>query len=412
MKCSPAPWKRSRRCVRSADPTSGPKQKTPRQAGAFFCSMKRGSAGLERQAVERQERQQGLVVTVSASGPAGPALAVATAAGEHALALAGSGDEGTARVAAFRTRGGLGQVHDRLAALVVDGHALGLDRAAAPARGAAATADRCADSAFGAALDGDVGAAPGRDGRQLRGTPGDLHPRHVGAGSARIREGGTLECADLRAERPLRARSGRAFQVRGFAGVAAMPGADIARRRALGDVEADRAGVEVPVARIAQVTQSALQRRAQGRLLVHGHETHGARVGAAARDEVDGCLLPALADPDEDAVALHVDGPAVDALGNFRTLRELQVELALCGIQFREAVARAADLYAGGALLRADRGGGDDQLVLAVGAALDPAAGVVAALRLRKLLLLQHREALDLEVLGQLGRRKPEVALH
>jgi len=36
----------------------------------------------------------------------------------------------------------------------------------------------------------------------------------------------------------------------------------------------------------------------------------------------------------------------------------------------------------------------------------------MSALGFGELLLLQHRETFDLQVLGQLGRRQPEVALH
>lgn len=370
------------------------------------------SAGHEAQAVERQQRHQRLVVAVAAAGFAGAALAVAAAAREHALALAGAGDECAAGVAAFRARGGLREVHDRFAALVVDGDVLGLDRAAAPARGAAGAAERGTDRGFGAALDGDVAAAPAVHGRRLRVAAGDLDPRHVGAGAARIREGRALERVDLRTERPLRAGAARAFQVRRFARVAAMAGGGVAGRAALGDVEADRAGVEIAVARIAQVAEAALQRAAQRRLLVHRHETQGLRIRAAARDEVDGGELAARADADHDAVGGHVDAPAVDAAGRPRALPEHHVELALGVFEFGQRVARVADGDAGRRLLRAGARGRDDELEFAVALALDPAARELVALLSFEQLRLLPGEAFGLEVLPELGIGEGEVALH
>ncbi len=71
-----------------------------------------------------------------------------------------------------------------------------------------------------------------------------------------------------------------------------------------------------------------------------------------------------------------------------------------------------AKLDAGGHTLRLDRGGGDDDPVVAVGLALQPAAGETLALGLGQLSLLLHREAFGLEVLRQLRPRQTEVALH
>src|SRR3546814_4130536 len=83
----------------------------------------------------------------------------------------------------------------------------------------------------------------------------------------------------------LRTRSVRAFQVHRLAGIAAVAGGDVARRAALADVEADRAGIEIAVAGVAQIAQAALQVAAQAGLLVFDLETDGLRVGAAERSE-------------------------------------------------------------------------------------------------------------------------------
>src|SRR3546814_14813731 len=96
--------------------------------------------------------------------------------------------------------------------------------------------------------------------------------------------------------RSLRTRSVRACQVHRLAGIAAVAGGDVARRAALADVEADRAGIEIAVAGVAQIAQAALQVAAQAGLLVFDLETDGLRVGAAEGDEIDACLLPAPAD--------------------------------------------------------------------------------------------------------------------
>src|SRR3546814_3326898 len=96
----------------------------------------------------------------------------------------------------------------------------------------------------------------------------------------------------------LRTRSVRAFQVHRLAGIAAVAGGDVARRAALADVEADRAGIEIAVAGVAQIAQAALQVAAQAGLLVFDLETDGLRVGAAEGDEIGACLLPAPADAD------------------------------------------------------------------------------------------------------------------
>src|SRR5690606_31376795 len=84
-------------------------RRTPRQAGAFGAATARGSVGDEAQVVRLQDGLQRLEVAarplvLAAAGPA--------AAGQHALRLAGPGDERATRVAAFRARGGAGEIED------------------------------------------------------------------------------------------------------------------------------------------------------------------------------------------------------------------------------------------------------------------------------------------------------------
>ena len=81
--------------------------------GRFVWNNPVVSAGLQGQAVRRQDRQQRLEV---AAGITVLAPAIAAAAREHALGLADDGEERAARVAAFGTGGGAGEVQDRLAA--------------------------------------------------------------------------------------------------------------------------------------------------------------------------------------------------------------------------------------------------------------------------------------------------------
>src|SRR4249919_422473 len=176
----------------------------PASRGVRVCTGANGSGtGAQRQVVRRQDRQQRLVEAAGAVVRL-LALAAAAAARQDALGLAGPGNERAARVAAFGTGGGARQVEDRFAAAVVDGLVLGLDRAAAPARGPTGAADRGADGGFGATPDRDVALAPTVDRRQQRVARVDPDPGVVAAGLARLREFGRGERADPRPDRPLR----------------------------------------------------------------------------------------------------------------------------------------------------------------------------------------------------------------
>src|SRR3546814_868453 len=176
--------------------------------------------------------------------------------------------------------------------------------AAWPAGGAAGGEQRRPGRGLGGAGHGHVAHAPAVHGRLQVVARVGPDPGVVRAGAAGLREAGAGETADLRPDRPLRTRSVRAFQVHRLAGIAAVAGGDVARRAALADVEADRAGIEIAVAGVAQIAQAALQVAAQAGLLVFDLETDGLRVGAAEGDEIDACLLPAPADADHHAVAL------------------------------------------------------------------------------------------------------------
>src|SRR3546814_1086899 len=100
------------------------------------------------------------------------------------------------------------------------------------------------DRSFGVAGHGHVAHAPAVHGRLQVVARVGPDPGVVRAGAAGLREAGAGETADLRPDRPLRTRSVRAFQVHRLAGIAAVAGGDVARRTALADVEADRAGIE------------------------------------------------------------------------------------------------------------------------------------------------------------------------
>src|SRR3546814_5180030 len=143
------------------------------------------------------------------------------------------------------------------------------------------------DRGFGVAGHGHVAQAPAVHGRLQVVARVGPDPGVVRAGAAGLREAGAGETADLRPDRPLRTRSVRAFQVHRLAGIAAVAGGDVARRAALADVEADRAGIEIAVAGVAQIAQAALQVAAQAGLLVFDLETDGLRVGAAEGAEID-----------------------------------------------------------------------------------------------------------------------------
>jgi hypothetical protein len=96
-------------------------------------------AGPQRQRIRTQDRVDRRVVAVTATRAPLPSLAAAATTGQHTLRAPRAGDERAARVAAFRAGGGLDQ----------PGDVLGADRAATPAAGAAGTAQRAADGAFG-----------------------------------------------------------------------------------------------------------------------------------------------------------------------------------------------------------------------------------------------------------------------
>src|SRR5687768_10559392 len=107
----------SGRDVRADEGWAGSK-KRPGKPGRLY-RRKTGwirSAGLQGQAIGRQDRLERLEEALAATAAA---LAAAAAARQHALALADAGDERAARVAAFGAGAGAGQVEDRLAAAVV-----------------------------------------------------------------------------------------------------------------------------------------------------------------------------------------------------------------------------------------------------------------------------------------------------
>src|SRR3546814_13867973 len=85
--------------------------------------------------------------------------------------------------------------------------------------------------------------------------------------------------------------------------------------------------------------------------------------------------------------------------------------MALRCPQFGKAVAHLAHFDPGGHLLWRNRGGGDHEVEVATGLALDPAAGDVAALLLFTPSCLPCCEALGLEVLRLLGPGTAELAL-
>ena len=108
-----------------------------------------------------------------------------------------------------------------------------------------------------------------------------------------------------------------------------MARADVHRRAAPEGVEADRARVQVAVARIAQVAQAALQGGERAGLLFFHDETHVTGFRLAGSDEVDAGLVAALADTNDDCVALHVDVPAIHARRHFGAAFHEGIELRL-----------------------------------------------------------------------------------
>src|SRR5207344_377290 len=108
----------------------GCEKNAPASRGVFVCSTRLESgAGCQRQAIGAQDRTERL--EEAAAIPMG-ALTTAAAAREHTLRLTRAGNERAARVAAFGAGGSAGQVQDRFAGAVADGHAGGFDRAALP----------------------------------------------------------------------------------------------------------------------------------------------------------------------------------------------------------------------------------------------------------------------------------------